>query len=189
MGWGGSWDGRNTCTPVADSCQCMAKPTTILSNQPPIKINNFKKIPKKWITRVKLLQSCLALCDTMDRILPGSSVHRILQARILKWVAMPFSRVSSCIAGGFFTGWATREAQLGKMEGTQLYACMLSLFNHVLLFATIWTVTLQASLSMEFSRQEYWSGLPCPSPGDLPDPGMELISLVFPALVGSFFNS
>ena len=87
---------------------------------------------------------------------------------------MPSSRVSSCIAGGFFTGWATREAQLGKMEGTQLYACMLSLFNHVLLFATIWTVTLQASLSMEFSRQEYWSGLPCPSPGDLPSPGIKL---------------
>ena len=36
-----------------------------------------------------------------------------------------------------------------------------------------WTVALQAPLSMEFSRQEYWSGLPCPSPGDLPDPGMD----------------
>ena len=51
------------------------------------------------------------------------------------------------------------------------------------------SVALQVSLPMEFSRQEYWSGLPCPSPGDLQDPGMELISLMFPALVGSFFNS
>ena len=45
--------------------------------------------------RAKTLQSCLTLCNPMDRILPGSSVHGILQARILKWVAMPFSRRSS----------------------------------------------------------------------------------------------
>ena len=43
----------------------------------------------------------------------------------------------------------------------------------VWLFATLWTVAYQAPLSMEFSRQEYWSGLPFPSPGDLPDPGIE----------------
>ena len=45
--------------------------------------------------------------------------------------------------------------------------------SHVQLFATPWTVAYQAPLSMEFSRQEYWSGLPFPSPGDLPDPGIE----------------
>ena len=45
--------------------------------------------------------------------------------------------------------------------------------SHVWLFATPWTVAYQVSLSMEFSRQEYWSGLPFPSPGDLPDPGIE----------------
>ena len=50
---------------------------------------------------------------------------------------------------------------------------MLSCFSHVWLFATPWTVAHQAPLSTEFSRQEYWSGLPCPSPGDLPDPGIE----------------
>ena len=47
------------------------------------------------------------------------------------------------------------------------------LLSHVQLFATPWTVAYQAPLSMGFSRQEYWSGLPFPSPGDLPDPGME----------------
>ena len=47
------------------------------------------------------------------------------------------------------------------------------LLSHVGLFATPWTVAHQASLSMEFSRQEYWSALPFPSPGDLPDPGIE----------------
>ena len=47
--------------------------------------------------------------------------------------------------------------------------CVLS---HILLFMTPWTVASQASLSMEFSRQEYWSGLPCPPPGDLSNPGL-----------------
>ena len=52
-------------------------------------------------------------------------------------------------------------------------------FSHIRLFATPWTVAYQAPLSMKFSRQEYWSGLPYPSPGDLPDPGIEPM---FPAL-------
>ena len=56
---------------------------------------------------------------------------------------------------------------LNTLEGS---LCML---NHVLTFATPWTIAHQAPLSMEFSRQEYGSGLPFPSPGDLPDPGIE----------------
>ena len=51
-----------------------------------------------------------------------------------------------------------------------LPACMLSCFSCVQLCATLWTVACQAPLSMEFSWQKYWSGLPCSSPGDLPDP-------------------
>jgi len=50
---------------------------------------------------------------------------------------------------------------------------------------TPWIVDHQASLSMGFSRQEYWTGLPCPPPGDLPDPGIEPVS---PALAGRFFT-
>ena len=46
-------------------------------------------------------------------------------------------------------------------------------FSHIPLFGTPWTVTCQAPLSMEFTRQEYWNGLPFPSPGDLLDPGIE----------------
>ena len=61
--------------------------------------------------------------------------------------------------------------------------------THVQLFVTPWTVSLhQAPLSMEFSRQEYWSGLPFPPPGNLPNPGMELTSPVSPALAGRFFT-
>ena len=51
------------------------------------------------------------------------------------------------------------------------------------------TVAHQAPLSMGFSRQEYWSGLPCPPPGDLPDPGIELESLISPTLADSFFTT
>ena len=70
--------------------------------------------------RAKSLSSCLTLCDPMDDGLPGSSVHGILQAKILKWVAISYSRGSSwprdqtlvyCIAGRFFTVWATREGR------------------------------------------------------------------------------
>ena len=61
---------------------------------------------------------------------------------------------------------------------------MLSHFSRVQLFATLWTVAHQASLPMGFSKQEYWSRLPFPPPGDLPDPGVEPTSL---ALAGEFF--
>ena len=56
-------------------------------------------------------------------------------------------------------------------------------------FATPWTVAHQAPLSMGFSRQEYWSGLPCPPPGDLPNPGTEPRSLSSPEFAGTFFTT
>ena len=64
---------------------------------------------------------------------------------------------------------------------------MLRLFSPVRLFVIPWTVTCQAPLSMGFSRKEYWSGLPCPPPGDLTDPEIEPSSLTSPALAGGFF--
>ena len=86
-------------------------------------------IPLKYhtiliIVKVKMLvaQSCLSLCDPMNCSLSGSSVYAILQAKILEWIAIPFSRGSSlpkdqtlisCIADRFFTIWATREAPIG----------------------------------------------------------------------------
>ena len=63
---------------------------------------------------------------------------------------------------------------------------MLSRFSHV--FVTPWTVAHQVLLSTVFSRQEYWSGLPCPPPGDLLDPGIEPASFMSPALAGGFFT-
>ena len=61
------------------------------------------------------------------------------------------------------------------------------MLSSVQLFATPWTVAHQAPLSLGFSRQEYWSGLPFPPPGDLPDPGIELMVFMSSALAGRFF--
>ena len=69
---------------------------------------------------------------------------------------------------------------------SRMRAWLLGHFSHVQLFMTPWIVAHQAPLSMGFFRQEYWSGLPWPPPGDLPDPGIEPISFMSPALAGGF---
>ena len=87
---------------------------------------------------VLVAQSCPPLCNPMDRSPPGPSVHGILQARTLEWVAISFSKRN--------------------------YRKKVKSLSHIRLFVTPWTVAYQAPPSMEFSRQEYWSGLPSPSP-------------------------
>ena len=83
-----------------------------------------------------------------------------------------------------------RDGELNHSANTYwLGACMQSCFSLVWLFATLWTIACQASLSMGFCRQDYWSGLPCPPPGDLPDPGIEPTSLTSPALARGFFTA
>ena len=71
-------------------------------------------------------------------------------------------------------------------SATHMYA---QLLGHVQLLVTLWTIVRQVPLSMGFLRQEYWSGLPFPPPGDLPNPGIKPTSLVFPALGGGFFTT
>ena len=87
----------------------------------------------------KSLQSCPTLCDSIDGSPPGSPIPGILQARTLEWVAISFS-----------------NAWKWKVKGKSL--------SRVWLFVTPWTTAYQAPLSMGFSRQEYWSGVPSPSP-------------------------
>ena len=70
-----------------------------------------------------------------------------------------------------------------------MHACTLSCFSRVRLFATPWTVACQAPLSRGFSRHAYWDGLPCPPPGNLPNPEIEPMSLTSPALAGGFFTT
>ena len=96
----------------------------------------------------KSRQSCTTLWVPIDSSLPGSAVPGILQARTLEWVAISFSNAWK---------WKVKVKSL----------------SHVWLFVTPWTAAYQAPPSMGFSRQEYWSGLPFPSPGDLPNPGIE----------------
>ena len=87
----------------------------------------------------KSLQSCPTLCDPIDGSPPGCAVPGILQARTLEWVAISFSNAWK---------WKVKVKSL----------------SHVQLLATPWTAAYQAPLPMGFSRQEYWSGLPLPSP-------------------------
>ena len=109
------------------------------------------------------------------------TIHGVLQARILEWEAFSFSRGSSqprdrtqvfCIAGGFFTSWATRETQVDVVyifTGCPLLSRSVvsdSLQPHRLQLTSL-------LCPWGFSRQEYWSGLPCPSPGDLPNSRIE----------------
>ena len=83
-----------------------------------------------------------------------------------------------------YWGWKTKRI---RMPGEGL--CVLSCFSRVRLFATLRTVASQTSLSVGFPRQEYRSGLPFPSPEDLPHPWIDPVSLKSPALGGRFFTS
>ena len=82
-----------------------------------------------------------------------------------------------CLAWG-----APAGALPGRSPRRPGLACMLSHFSPVRLLGTLWTVAHQPPLSVGFTRQEYWSGLPCSPPGDLPDPGIKPSSSVSPAL-------
>ena len=127
--------------------------------------------------------SCLALCDPMDCSLPGSSVHGVLQASILGWLLLPSLGIfPTPEADSSFPHWQAGPSPLSHQESSGarsvhqfslLLLLSLKSLSRVRLFATPWTVAYQAPLSMGFSRQYYWSGLPFPSPADLPNPGIE----------------
>ena len=83
--------------------------------------------------------------------------------------------------------WDGRGSKLSPEFSQMQMCCLLNHYSHVWLFETLWTLGHQAPLAMGFSRQEYQSGLPCPPPGDLPDPRIEPGTLTSPALAGEFF--
>ena len=86
--------------------------------------------------------------------------------------------------------WHCAFCKFWQMYNDYIYHCCCTLLlSCVWLFVTQWTIAHPAPLSLEFSRQEYWSGLPCPPPGNLPNPGMEPRSPVSPALAGAFFTA
>ena len=126
-------------------------------------------------------QLCLTLCDPKDSSPPGSSVHGISQVRILEWVAISSSRGSSsprdgthlscgsCIDRQNLYHWALQGTYYHNSSSSSLVA------KSCPTLVTPWAVAFQAPLSMGFSRQECWSGLPFPSLGHLPDPGIYFI--------------
>ena len=75
------------------------------------------------------------------------------------------------------------------LKGNSQCVHVLSHFSRVWLFVVLWTIAHQGSLSVGFSRQDYWSRLPFPSPGDLPKPGIKPVSPAFPALQVDFFTA
>ena len=100
--------------------------------------------------------------------------------------------VSVCDSGlptCIFLGLAAKQHKPQRRVATPFAMCWLSRFSRVQLFTTPWTVARQTPLSVGFSTQEYWSGLPCPPPEYLPDTGIRLGSLLSPALAGRFFNT
>ena len=123
---------------------------------------------------------------------PGKSSVSEVGKLALPFINWPFNmeRVLTFPLCKMRTGWVMgcplRVLHV-KVLRELLRACVLSCFSPVRLFATPWTVALQASLSMEFSGPEYWSGWSCPPPGDFTDPGIKLPSLASPALSGEFF--
>ena len=78
---------------------------------------------------------------------------------------------------------------LHDFSSSPICVCVLSHFSFVQLFVTLWIIAHQAPLFMGFFRQEYWSGLSCPAPGDLPNLGTEPTSLGALALAGGFFST
>ena len=98
--------------------------------------------PAAATAAAKSLQSCPTLCDPIDGSTLGSAIPGILQARTLEWVAISFSNAWK---------WKVKVKSLSR----------------VWLFAITWTAAYQAPPSMGFSRQEYWSGVPLPSPGHI----------------------
>ena len=70
-----------------------------------------------------------------------------------------------------------------------VHTCLLSRLSHVRLWATLWTGAPRLLCPWDFPGQEYWGGLPCPPPGGFPNPGLELGSLMSPALAGGFFTT
>ena len=100
---------------------------------------SIKRAAASSAAAAKSLQSCPTLCNPIDSSPPGSSIPGILQARTLEWVAISFS-----------SAWKLKV----KVKS----------LSPVRLLTTPWTAAYQAPLSMGFSRQEYWSGLPLPSP-------------------------
>ena len=145
---------------------------------------NVKHESGKWYADVLLLfLLLLPLFYKFEIILKmklsNQSKNIIGFLRMMSKVFTYFFRLTSC----YFSLWCL------SFSHDTCVCSVAQLLSFVGLFVTLWTVEHQALLSREFSKQEYWNGLPFPTPGDLPDPGIEPASLASPALAGEFFTT
>ena len=161
-------------------------------------------LPHSAAAAAKSLQSCPTLCDPIDGSPLGSSVPGILleshwshMKTLSSWLSLtliisqrPFPNATTVGVRRFnigILGVHNFSAHQGKSNSEKRHACFPGgpaclVLSPVQLFAILWTTACQVPLSIEFFRQEYWSELPFPSPGDLPDPGIEPTSRVSSAL-------
>ena len=105
----------------------------------------------------------------------------------IHWSYLHIGRMKGCYGSYFLLMFICLF--LIHVFGYYMWEWVLSHFSHVWLFVTLWAAACQAPLSMGFFRQEYWNGLPCPPPGDLPDSRIESTPLMSPALAGRFFTT
>ena len=136
--WCPIWDKVNWRT----GCLKAWKQTIWISPGKAEHISNTDFLKIRVAAAAKSLQSCLTLCNPTDSSPPGSAVPGILQARTLEWVAISFSKAWK---------WKVKVKSLSRVQ----------------LFAIPWTAANEAAPSMGFSRQQYWSGVPLPSPMSL----------------------
>ena len=162
----------------------------------------FFQIKRKQTNKTLHLQ-CARKIQTRQRLQVELPRTR-MQSRERRWVemparpahqrgltAVPLCWLSTC---GRFSSWRDCKGRYISHDSNiyiapSLTMCCVLNRSVVSLFATLWTVAHQAPQSMGFSRQEYWSGLPFLPPGDLPDPGIEPESFMFPPLVNGFFTT
>ena len=147
-----------------------------------------KNLSTVWETHVQFL-------GQEDPLEEGMATHSSILAWRIPWTEEP-GRIQSMGLQRVRHDWATNTFLRKQEEGTcnlnkrQLRSHkMLSHFSCIWLCATLWTVASQAPLPMGFSRQEYWSELPCPPPGDPPDLRIKPQSLMSLALAGRFFTT
>ena len=122
----------------------------------------------------------------LSNLLICPRTHILCDARRLMWW------FSLCPVWTAFSGLDSPQVEhissLSLLQYRAHVAYCAQMLSRVRLCVTPWTAARQAPLSMGFSRQEHWSGLPCPPPGDRPNPGIKPESLGFPALAGGFFT-
>ena len=139
------------------------------------------RFPNTWRTcSASKQEQSRSLCRRND-----STIHKPTEDKtwLQHWIGD--SRHVPVVSQRASKDWAPVATLVSLMH--TLRACLLSSFSPVQLCATLWSAACQAHLSTGFSRQEYWSGIPCPPPGDPPDPVIKLASLTSSALAGRFF--